>query len=214
MKFLKKLVVFSSFLTYGSLCLAHTARPIVIIGSTGSQIETIEKSLVQAQKNSEAESQKIDENISAVMNIIENESFVMKKVYHDGFQGNIRNCVFESPSAVWTIKYCEDIGNKLLEGVWYSLAAGVFDIKNAEMKVDYYLELPGRKHIYEEFDRFTGQYVMESLALRRVSFKEGDSNDMSIKNWSEKRFSFLQALARTQEQYIEQSLTAPASSAD
>ena len=203
MKSLKKLMVLAGFIfLYGSNCLAH-------------QVECQTEDSQNKVSSEEAVTQKYDydKETSAIMDIVENETFVMKEVYFDGFQDRIRNCVFESPLAVWTIRYCEDPENELLEGVWYSLLAGIFVNKNTGMKMDYYLELDGRKHIHAELDRY-GQYAVDNLALKRMTFIEEGSQCSAgevdscgyMEEWSEKRLPFLQTLSRRQEHYINQSV--------
>ena len=204
MKFLKKIMTLASFvLIYGSNCFAHQVeRP------TEELQEEASSGKITAENNT-----KYDEEISVIMNIIENEHFVMKEVFFDGFRDVIRNCVFESPSAVWTIRYCEDPENILMEGVWYSMLAGDFKLKDNTLWMDYYLELDGKKHIYAEFGKY-GQYAVNSLAMKRMSFIKEFTNDddqsgskvVRMRNWSEKRLPFLQTLARTQERYINRSI--------
>ena len=92
MRSLRKLMAVSGFiLIYGSNCLVQQA----VSQTAGLQEKALGGSAVQ-QEN-EILPQKHEEEISSIMDIMENESFAMRKVYFDGFQGNIRNCVFESP---------------------------------------------------------------------------------------------------------------------
>ena len=134
--------------------------------------------------------------------IMDNELFTLKEVYFDNFEDNIRNCVFESPSAVWTIKHCHE-GKITIEGAWYLVMAGDFSIKNTDTKLSYYLER--ESHIYKNIKNGSLAFT-RYLSLQRVQLVDGDDNKVDI-GWSQKRLPFLQTLARVQEQLIEQSLT-------
>ena len=165
------------------------------------------ESAVPVTATEETEQNKASDEFSTIMNIIENEKFTLDRVYYDGFQDTIRNCVFKSPSAVWVINYCEDIGGKLLEASWYNLLAGDFSITNTEINMDYYIEMKGRYNIYIEAEKENVSFI-EKMSLRWVVFNLRNSTKINMTDEiiSSKNLSFLRTLALIQRLYIEQSL--------
>lgn len=136
------------------------------------------------------------ETLSDIQFIMENENFTLQRIYFDGFEGAIRNCIFESESALWTIRYC---GELKVEGPWYRVMAGDFSIKNTDLKLQYYLGQRGRGSVYRKIEDglFNFKYA------NRINLV--DRNDRINVSLSIDHLPFLKTLARVQEQYIDDS---------
>ena len=131
--------------------------------------------------------------------IVNNESFTLQEVY---FKNAVRHCVFESPSALWTIRHCH-FGGAEAESLWFLVLAGEFSIKDTDRKLRYYMER--ESHVYKNIEQ-------GSLFFNDVSYMKIFQGDFSVVvgsagRWSKKRLPFFQNLARKQEQYINQSVT-------
>ena len=129
--------------------------------------------------------------------IMSNEVFTLQKFeQEDGEKNTIRSCIFESPSALWIIRYCGGEAEK----PWYLMMAGSFLIKDTDIRMEYYLER--ESHIYRNIE-FGSLAFTRNLSLMKIHIIDGDSQ-VNV-GWPRKRLPFLQTLARVQERAIEQS---------
>ena len=140
--------------------------------------------------------------LSEVESIIGNEQFVLQRIYFDGFEDNIRNCVFESPSAVWTIKYCH-IGKLIVEGYWSWTMAGKLTIKNTNIELPYYIER-GYRSIYKDIEERDLTFLTQRASISMSIQTDEVRTDI---DWTEKTLPVLKTMARLQKQLIEQSIT-------
>ena len=162
-----------------------------------------EQAVAQDTANEARQSRKIKSILFDIQFIINNESFTLQKTFFGGFKNAIRYCVFESPSAVWTIEYCHK-GEIEIEGPWHLLLAGEFSIKDEDKQLFYYLER--ESNIYRNIEHGSlafGDYLRVYF-LRVYLMDKGFRMNVG---YSQKRLPFLQNLARVQEQYIQKSLT-------
>ena len=145
---------------------------------------------------------KMENTLSDIQFVINNEDFTLQEVYFDGFANAIRICVFESESALWTIKYCS-YGEEMVEGPWYKVMAGSFSIKNTNVELQYYIEQDD--HVYRRIMDGFFDYDAEYAVFSRVNLVEDAQIGVNWFEDSEFPFPFLQTLAYEQEQYIMQS---------
>lgn len=129
--------------------------------------------------------------------IISNEVFTLQKFEQE--EGENTSCIFESPSALWIIRYCGEEAEEF-EKPWYLILAGSFLIKGTDISMEYYLER--ESHIYRNIE-YGSLAFTRNLSLMKVHIIDGDSQ-VNV-GWPRKRLPFLQTLARVQERSIEQS---------
>ena len=139
--------------------------------------------------------------ISDIQFIMDNEQFILKEIYFDGYENNIRNCVFESPSTIWTIEYCH-FGKKDVEGYWSWTMAGELSIKNTNIKLPYYIER-GYRSVYRDIEQ--GPAFLDKPSRISMSIQTDVGFRVDI-NWTAEKLPFLQTMARMQEQLIKQSM--------
>ena len=131
--------------------------------------------------------------------IISSESFVLKRIYQDGDDHSVRTCVFESPSALWTLYHCGEIEENS-QKPWYLILAGNFSIKDADVHLEYHLER--ESHIYKNIEYGSLAFTQNPSSMK-VDLIDGDLK-INV-GWSNNRLSFLRTLARVQEEYINKS---------
>ena len=174
----KTMILMSCILIYGSSCLTKQA---IAQNSSVFQLESV---------------------LFDIQFIMSNEVFTLQKFDWEGDENTIRSCIFESPSALWIIRYCDETEEELLEKPWYVFLAGSFLIKDTDIHLEYYLER--ESHIYRNIE-YGSLAFTRNLPLMKVHIIDGDSK-VNI-GWPKKRLPFLQTLARVQERYIKQAMT-------
>ena len=82
--------------------------------------------------------------LDQILQDMKKERFALSRIEAKGFQNNIRVCVFESPSFIWTIDYCE--AGVDIEGRWHGVMAGKIEKKHkgseqsSSLLMKYYIE--------------------------------------------------------------------------
>ena len=145
---------------------------------------------------------RVEPILSDIQNILNSEQFTLKEVYFDGYENNIRNCVFESHSTIWTIEYCH-FGKKAVEGYWSWTMAGKLTIKNTNIELPYYIER-GYRSIYKDIEERDLTFLTQRASISMPIQTDEVRTDI---DWTEKTLPVLKTMARLQKQLIEQSIT-------
>ena len=204
MKFIIRIISLTSVAFIYAICLPKQviAQKPAVLKTEPVKIECIQKiNQEQTPYQSSYLQRKMNVYLFDIQFIMSNESFTLQMVDEQDDE-NIRSCIFESPSALWTIHYCGEMEENL-ESPWHLRLAGSFSIKGTDVHLEYYLER--ESHIYRNIE-YGSLAFTRNLSLMRMDIIDGEA--CMDAGWSQNRLLFLQILARTQEEYIEQSLTA------
>ena len=204
MKFITRIISLTSIAFIYEVCLPEQviAQEPAVLNTESVKIECIQKINHETKTYQSLHLQrKANVYLFDMQFIMNNEPFTLQRVYEKDDE-NIRSCVFESSSALWTIHYCGEMEENL-ETPWYLRLAGSFSIKDTDIHLEYYLER--ESHIYRNIE-YGSLAFTRNLSLMKMNVIDGSA--CVDAGWSQNRLLFLQILARTQEQYIEQSLTA------
>ena len=153
--------------------------------------------------DSESTQQNPEAVLSIVEDIINNEEFVLQNISIQ--RGTLTSllCVYESPSAIWSIKYCKAKGPT--EGSWKSVMAGQLLIKDTDTKIDYYFN---RGYYWLEKDPASFLEPMSNSEKKSLSRRMRvyiNTRKNSEATFTEPMLPILQNMAQVQKQLIEQS---------
>ena len=161
-----------------------------------------------------ADSENTEQNLEAVLStvekIINNEEFVLQDIHPTSGTLHVLTCVYESPSAIWSIDYCNTDNEHLTEsGHWGVSMAAEFSIKDTDTKLEYYFEQGDtRVDIYRAMEQ-DPSFFIEPTRWRymKISYPKTEQKSSGRKKtiFTEQMLPFLQNLARVQEQFIAQS---------
>lgn len=140
--------------------------------------------------------------LSDVQSILENEQFVLQDIYFNNFEDYVRNCVFESPSAKWTIQNCH-IGKGIGEGYWSWEMAGDFSIKGTNTSLPYSIRR-GYQNVYRDIAQNPSLFIEKPSVYISMSVQR-DEMKVNV-TFNEEMLPFLQVMARMEAQLIEQSI--------
>ena len=164
----------------------------------------VQKQLIETYGYRKQEPKQKPEAISSTIEgIINNEEFVLQSISRQRGTLSSLLCVYESPSALWSIKYCKTNGEG--EGHWTTAMAGQFSIKNTDTKIGYYFQRMREGNIYGQIEQDPASLFLGEQSRWISMYVYANEQEISEVAFTEPMLPVLQNMARVQKQLIEQS---------